>query len=167
VLAASGTVKDNLLIFGEGRKLGLELGKGNGPLQLKVSEPLFTVIGTDEQGLSRPQLLKGFLGSSSYCFGHGLLLINLRYSLPEESGPSCTLSGPNQRENLVHLEENQEAGAGLFLAGRIDPPAQGAQEFGILLFSDFSQVKPLALIARAVFHEQIGGVRFGLQVAMG
>jgi hypothetical protein len=83
MLAASGTVKNDLLILGEGRKLGPEFGEGNGSLQPEVSELLFTVIGTDEQGLSRPQLLKGFLGSNADYFGHGLLLINLWYSLPE------------------------------------------------------------------------------------
>jgi hypothetical protein len=77
MLAASGTVKDDLLILGKGRKLGPELGEGNGSLQLQVSEPLFIVIGTDEQDFSRPQLLIGFLGSNSYCLGHGFLLIKL------------------------------------------------------------------------------------------
>jgi hypothetical protein len=86
MLTASGTVKDNFLIFGEGRQLGPELGERNGSLQLQVSEPLFTVIGTDEQCFSRPQLLIGFLGSNSYCLSQGFLLINLWYSLPEESG---------------------------------------------------------------------------------
>jgi hypothetical protein len=97
----------------------------------------------------------------------GCSLFQLWFPIIVESGQGWFFTGPNQRENLVHPEENQEAGTMLFLAGRIDPPAQGAQEFGILLFPDFRQVKPLALISRAVFHEKIGGVRFGLQVAMG
>jgi len=166
MLTASGTVKDDFLIFGEGRKLGPEFGKGNGSLQMQVSELLFAVVSTGEQGYSRPQLLIGLLGSNADYLGHRCLLINLQYSVPKESGPGCTLADPNQRENLVHLEENQEPGTRLFLAGRVDPPAQGAQEFGILFLSDFRQVKPLALITRAVFHKKISGVRFGLQVAM-
>jgi hypothetical protein len=52
------------------------------------------------------------------------------------------------------------------LSGRIGPPAQGAQEFGILFFLYFGQVKSLAFITRAVFHEEIGCVGSGLKVTV-
>jgi hypothetical protein len=51
VLTASGTVKDDFLILGEGRRLFPELGEGNSSVQLQASELLFTVIGADEQNL--------------------------------------------------------------------------------------------------------------------
>jgi len=62
MLTASGTVKDDVLILGEGWKFGPELGEGDGSIQLQAFELLVTVIGTDEQGLSHSALSERFHG---------------------------------------------------------------------------------------------------------
>ena len=41
------------------------------------------------------------------------------------------------------------------------------QEIGILLFADFAEIEPGALIAGARFQKQVGCLGIGLQVAVG
>jgi len=60
-LPKSGSVKNDLLVLGQGGKLGLKVAEGNRALQLHLSEAAFILISADQQKPSRFQPLADLL----------------------------------------------------------------------------------------------------------